>query len=83
MQQLRDQLLFERYGGKAVAEDEPDLRANADADEMQDVQTAQLGELVSSTGSMDSYVVEVVVEARRLLGIGEHWVKLGRQDKQG
>ncbi len=83
VQQLRDQLLFERYGGKAVAEDEPDLRANADADEIQDVQTAQLGELVSSTGSMDSYVVEVFVEARRLLGIVDHWVKLVMQAKQG
>lgn len=86
VQKLSDQLLFERYGGKAVAEDETDLTTEADADDEQGAEVAipgQSGELVGNAGPTDSYAVAAFVAARQMLGIVDHWVKLVAQAKQG
>ncbi len=86
VQALCDQLLFERYGGKAVAEDETDLTTVADADDGHGAEAApsgQPGELVGDAGPKDSYAVATFLVARQMLGIVDHWVTLVAQAKQG
>jgi hypothetical protein len=86
VQALCDQLLFERYGGKAVAEDETDLATDAVADDEQGAEAAasgQAGELVGDAGPKDSYAVATFLVARQMLGIVDHWVNLVAQARQG
>jgi hypothetical protein len=68
---MRDQLLFERYGGRVVPEDEPQLDddgQNGEAEETWD----EVGD--GQTGQTDSYAVDTFVSARRHLNVVDNWV---------
>lgn len=90
VQALSDQLLMERYGGKAVAEDETDDATDV-ASPVSDDGTA-LGEdgtpsqndgTQGDSASADSYAVSSFVLARQMLNIVDNWATLVTQARQG
>lgn len=86
VQALSDQLLLERYGGKAVTEDEVDFDTpvSHDDDTLGDVSTSSLKrDGPRDAASADSYAVASFVEARLMLDIVDNWAKLVVQAQRG
>ncbi|OIN90581.1 MAG: hypothetical protein AUJ20_13915 [Comamonadaceae bacterium CG1_02_60_18] len=90
VQALSDQLLLERYGGKAVTEDETDAatnfdRAVTDDDEAlgDDGTLGQKQDIPGDAALADSYAVASFVLARQMLDIVDNWAKLVTQARQG
>lgn len=90
VQALSDQLLLERYGGKAVTEDETDDATDfdspvADDDEAlgNDGTPSQKDGTPGDATSSDSYAVASFVLARQMLDIVDNWAKLVTQARQG
>lgn len=89
VQAINDQLLLERYGGKAVTEDETDDVTHygsavtvGDNPEDDDGTPKNGGGIPGVTRSHDSYAVETFVLARQLLNIVDNWAKLVTQALQ-
>jgi hypothetical protein len=89
IQALNDQLLLERYGGKAVTEDETtdatvfDSTAADDDAPGNDGTPSQNAGTPGDTTSADSYAVESFVVARQMLDISDIWAKLVTQAQHG
>jgi len=90
VQALSDQLLLERYGGKAVTEDETDDAADFDspvADDDEALRNDGTPNLNDGTpgdaASADSYAVASFVVARQMLDIVDNWAKLVTQAQRG
>lgn len=86
VQELSDQLLLERYGGKAVTEDETDFASpvSDDDDALCNGGTpSQNKGIPGDAASADSYAVASFVVARQMLDIVDNWAKLVTQSKQG
>jgi len=77
---IRDQLLFERYGGSVVSDDEPQSGNEdipVDATDMLD------GYVEDQAGQSDSYAVDTFVIARRHLQVVDNWAGQVNQAKSG
>lgn len=75
VQAMRDELLFERYGGRVAADDEP--QAGLIADNEDQIMDAEWEEPIEGqTGRSDSYAVEPFVRARLHLQVVDNWAKL-------
>ena len=86
VQALSDQLLLERYGGKAVTEDEADFDTpvSHDDDTLGDGSASGLNtDSPGDAASADSYAVASFVEARLMLDIVDNWAKLVVQAQRG
>lgn len=86
VQALSDQLLLERYGGKAVTEDETefDTAVSDDVDALGDESASGLNtDKPGDAASADSYAVASFVEARLMLDIVDSWAKLVDQAQRG
>lgn len=86
VQALSDQLLLERYGGKAVTEDEIDFDASVsnDDDALGDGGASGLNaDSPGDAASADSYAVASFVEARLMLDIVDNWTILVVQAQRG
>ena len=86
VQALSDQLLLERYGGKAVTEDETGFEnqvSNDDDDLVTNGPYSPNTVTSSDAASSDSYAVSSVVEARQMLDIVDNWAKLVSQAQLG
>ena len=86
VQALSDQLLLERYGGKAVTEDETGFDTPVSDDDdalvnngLYNPNTVTSGDAASS----DCYAVASFVEARQMLDIVDNWAKLVSQAQLG
>lgn len=78
VQAMRDKLLFERYGGRAAADDESDfVQTTEDAD------TSEVGATLGESGSTDSYAVGSFVVARQHLQIVDTWASRLAKAKRG
>lgn len=75
VQAMRDELLFERYGGRVAADDEPQAGLITD-DEDQIVDTEWEENVEGQTGRSDSYAVDTFVSARLHLQVVDNWAKL-------
>lgn len=76
VQALRDKLLFEQYGGKAVTD------AESDSGAIEEGENSNLeGSVESQSGQNDSYAVEAFVIARRHLQVVDNWACQARQAK--
>lgn len=75
VQAMRDELLFELYGGRVVADDEPqaDLLSG---EEDQTVDAEWEEPIEGQTGHSDSYAVDTFVSARLHLQVVDNWAKL-------
>lgn len=78
VQTIRDKLLFEQYGGKAVTDAESDSGPIAD-DEYQNIEDHTKGQ----SGQADSYAVEAFVIARQHLQVVDNWAGQVTQAKCG
>jgi len=78
VQAIRDKLLFERYGGKALTDAESDA-ASVTEDETPDLPGGANG----SPGQADSYAVDAFVVARQHLQIVDNWANQIRAAKAG
>ena len=86
VQALCDQLLLERYGGKAVPDDGAEFGMDADANDEPRAEIASVdaaGETVGDAGATDSYAVTTFVMARQMLGIVDHWAEMVAQARAG
>lgn len=90
VQALSDQLLLERYGGKAVTEDETDDATDFDSPVTDDDEAvgndgtlSQNAGTPGNTALADSYAVASFVVARQMLDIVDNWAKLVTQAQQG
>ncbi|MDD4977889.1 MAG: hypothetical protein PHI29_04590 [Gallionella sp.] len=75
VQSIRDRLLFEQYGGKAVTdiESEPDAEVDADLPQDGDNQNADDSNGDTSVNNNDSYAVEALTAARQKLNVVDNW----------
>jgi hypothetical protein len=86
VQSISDQLLLERYGGKAVTEDEANFDTSGPNDDDTLGDGSAIGLNADSPGdaaSADSYAVASFVEARLMLDIVDNWTKLVVQARRG
>ena len=74
VQAMRDELLFERYDGRVVADDEP--QTDFSGDEAQTVDAEWEENVEGQTGRPDSYAVDTFVSARLHLQVVDYWAKL-------
>lgn len=78
VQTIRDKLLFEQYGGKAVTDAESDFGLIAD-DGNQNIEDHTKGQ----SGRADSYAVQAFVIARQHLQVVDNWAGQVTQAKRG
>ena len=90
LQELSDQLLLERYGGKAVTEDETDDATDFASPVTDDHEASgsdgtpgQNNDTPGDAASVDSYAVASFVLTRQMLDIVDNWAKLVTQARQG
>ena len=77
---MRDQLLFERYGGHIVFEEESQ---SDDPNQNIDLETDLEEYAEGKGGQSDSYAVDTFVSARRHLQVIDNWVDQVNQAKRG
>lgn len=82
VQALNDRLLLERYGGRAVTDDDSEFDAlvsNDDDTSEDDNANEQMEIILGSAALDDSYAVPSFVESRLMLDIVDNWVKQVQQ----
>ena len=72
VQRIRDRLLFEQYGGKALTEDDTDSDTDADFPQSEDDQNFEESDKDTSV-NYDSYAVEALTSARQHLNVVDNW----------
>jgi hypothetical protein len=77
-QAMLDQLLFERYGGKAATDDEADFEQTS-----KNAVFGKAGKPLGDSGATDSYAVPAFVDARQHLQTVDTWASRIAQAKQG
>jgi len=81
-QHIRDRLLFEQYGGKALTEDETD--SDMDAEFPQGEEDQNFGEPDKDiSANNDSYAVEALTSARQHLNVVDNWADRVMRTDQG
>jgi len=73
VQSIRDRLLFEQYGGKAVTDTESEPDVDADLPQDGDNQNADDSNGDTSVNNNDSYAVEALTAARQKLNVVDNW----------